>query len=152
MSAPSLVDIRRRLLAEHDLLRGLVADAAAEAERVLAGKSDASSLRARARLMTRELALHLATEEEILVPVLQRVDSWGPVRVAQMHVEHSRQLAELRRIAEETSAPPVSAEQIASDVRRFAAELLHDMRREEHDMLHPDLLRDDIVSIDQSDG
>lgn len=151
MSAPSLADIRRRLLAEHDLLRGLVADASAEAERVLAGKSDASSLRARARLMTRELALHLATEEEILVPVLQRVDSWGPVRVEQMHVEHTRQLAELRRIADETAAP-VPAEQIASDVRRFAAELLHDMRREEHDMLHPDLLRDDIVSIEQSDG
>jgi iron-sulfur cluster repair protein YtfE (RIC family) len=143
-------DVRRRILAEHDFLRGLAADAAAEAGRVLHGGGDPAALPARARLLARELALHLATEEEILVPILFRIDAWGPVRVAQMHAEHTRQLEELRRLAEETNG--TSPARIAMDVRRFVGDLMHDMRREEHDMLHPDLLRDDIVSIDQSDG
>lgn len=150
-SDPSPSEVRRAVLRDHTILRGIAADAAAEADRVQTGERDATGLRARARLLARELALHIAMEEEILAPLLARIDAWGALRVEQMHADHDHQLEDLRRFADETQSEGSPA-RLAAEVRRFVTELFHDMRREEHDLLHPDLLRDDVVSIDQCSG
>ena len=110
------------------------------------------TLRDVARELSREMALHLAMEEELLVPVLAAIDAWGGVRVRHMQEEHERQLVELRRLSDAARGPYVDRRDLARDVRRFVVDLYRDMRQEERDLLHPDLLRDDPLSIDQTDG
>jgi iron-sulfur cluster repair protein YtfE (RIC family) len=145
-------ELRTRILAEHDRLRGLLDRVEATAARVLGGEEDAAPLRDQARSLAHDMALHIAAEEETLAVVLLGIDAWGPVRVAQMHADHTEQLAALRRIADEAGETPTSPDVLAVDVRRLVSDIRHDMLREEDDLLHPDLLRDDVVDIDQSDG
>src|SRR5207245_2508532 len=42
-----------------------------------------------------ELRAHLAAEEELLGPVLERIDAWGPVRLDLLRTEHAHQRAVL---------------------------------------------------------
>jgi len=93
---------------------------------------------------------HLHMEDVLLVPALRECDGWGKVRAERVSEEHRRQreqLSALRRLAKHGPA---------SDAARAAEELLAallaDMDAEEKDLLSPNLLRDDLVVVDQSGG
>jgi hypothetical protein len=100
--------------------------------------------------LTRAVADHLAFEDRTLVPTLRQIDGWGAVRADHVAADHAlqrQQLAALCRLAREGSA--IDA---ARAVLSLLQELRVDMDGEERDLLSPDLLRDDLIVIDQSDG
>jgi len=144
-------DVRARVLAEHLWLSEKLTRLEGAAAGVLSGNwGDSAPLRERALNLCESLSFHLATEDEILVPLLRDLDAWGEVRVERVENDHQAQraeIAELRRRAEEDA--PVS---LARAVLSFAHALRADMAHEEQMSLSRDLLRDDPISINQLDG
>src|SRR6266566_7166189 len=91
---------RTVLRAQHDHLRELIWALRDAAASVLASGDE--SLRERGPALAvaisvfgRELRVHLAVEEELLGPILEQVDAWGPVRLELMRAEHAHQRAVL---------------------------------------------------------
>ena len=140
-------EIRQRMIRDHDALRWLCVRVEFAANRVLAGdEASEEALDVAGAELYRLLLDHLEHEERVLLPVLGDVDAWGPERVARVEAEHReqrRRLAEVFRPLE-----PLTPHHRAAVVLREIAELREDMQAEERDTLSPDLLRDDVVSID----
>jgi iron-sulfur cluster repair protein YtfE (RIC family) len=139
------------VLAEHLWLSEKIARIERSATAVLGGSNrHVAELRERARNLCESLQFHLATEDEILVPLLRELDAWGEVRAERVKSDHQAQrqeIAELRREAEDDD--PIS---LAKSVLAFSGALRADMEHEEKLSLGQDLLRDDPVSIDQLDA
>jgi hypothetical protein len=94
---------------------------------------------------------HNDREEHLLGEVLPTLDAWGPERLARMD-EHHR--AEHREIAERVRAAAELPEFRAALNAALPAidALMAHMREEEKEFLGKDLLRDDVINIQQSDG
>jgi hypothetical protein len=93
---------------------------------------------------------HLAMEDRLLVPALREADGWGVVRAERVAAEHAEQrelLVALRHLAREGGA-----EEAGRAARQLIAALIVDMDAEESDLLDPNLLRDDVITINQSGG
>lgn len=145
-------EIRHRVLEDHARLRQLLARVEALAHRVLGGDLRcAGDLRTAGRQLTSKLVRHLDLEEEILVPAIRAIDSWGPERARRVLVEHAEQRQQIRDLDREL-AVDADADSLASELRTFAAILHADMLAEEAAVLDPDLLRDDVVGIDVETG
>src|SRR4051812_43745682 len=144
-------DVRARVLAEHLWLSEKITPLEAAAASGLAGsRSEVMALRERTRNLCESLWFHLATEDEILVPLLRELDAWGEVRVERVQGDHQAQreeIAELRREAEDADPPT-----LAQFVLAFSHALRADMAHEEEVSLSRELLRDDPVALDQLDG
>jgi Hemerythrin HHE cation binding domain len=100
--------------------------------------------------LVREVWQHLDMEDRVLVPALRELDAWGPVRAAEIDAEHARQRAELNYLRD--LARHGERELAVEGARTLLDELVADMDAEERDLLDPDLLRDDVIVIDQSGG
>jgi len=87
---------------------------------------------------------HLELEEEILLPVLVKVDAWGPARVERMQEEHATQRVQLVAMIAEAKDVTYVLTALARDVRQLARDLREDMRHEEADLLKPVLRAEDI--------
>lgn len=136
---------------EHDRLRDRLAQFEADLARAAGGDAGAGATvrRALGELLA-ALRTHVESEEAILVPILEGVDAWGPARAARIredHVTQLRLLATWDRAAADADLPLASLD---ARLRQFAGQLRADMEAEENDLLHPDLLRDDVVSVQQS--
>jgi hypothetical protein len=144
-------DVRTRVLAEHIWLSEKLCRLEASAAAVKDGNlGEAGRLRERALDLCEALLLHLATEDEILVPLLRGLDAWGEVRVERVQGDHEAQRGEVAQLCfdAEHEAPP----ELAETVLAFTHALRADMEHEERVSLGRDLLRDDTVSVDQLDG
>jgi hypothetical protein len=95
-----------------------------------------------------ELRVHLAAEEELLAPVLERIDAWGPLRLDLLRSEHSHQRAVLHALHTDRKLGP---REMARRARSLVADVLLDMDAEERDLLSERLLRDDPIVLDASD-
>jgi hypothetical protein len=146
----ALSDIRQELLAQHASLKSM----AVSVRNVAMSPPSPTACSELAGLLYAlgdGIDAHNAREEHLLGDVLPTVDTWGSVRAARMDEHHRK---EHRRIADRVRA--------AADLADFTAivqaalpaieELLEHMREEEEEVLCEDVLRDDIVSIDQFDG
>jgi hypothetical protein len=120
--------------------RVAIAVAAGEVHRV-------PRLRDLAAQLYRIVAEHVGHEEMAILPFLRQIDAWGPVRCEQLKTDHAAQLDTLRRATEDLD---FGAEDLGRSVQSMCWEILHDMRREEHDLLHPDLWRDELVLVEFS--
>ena len=135
MSDPSLSEIRRRLMAEHDgVRRHLTA-----LEGALDTGTERATLWTLAEALTRELLRHLDEEERLLRPVLATLDAWGPLRLQLMDEEHTSQrqrvqLLEGLHVSQSATLP--------AELRAFITDLKREMAGEEKDVLHASLLRD----------
>jgi hypothetical protein len=94
-----------------------------------------------------DLRAHLAAEEELLEPILERLDAWGPVRLDLLRSDHAHQRAVLHALADRK----IGLREMAHRARSLVADVLLDMDAEERDLLSQGLLRDDAIVIDQSD-
>jgi hypothetical protein len=148
--APTLTGIREELLGQHASLRRL----AAEVQEVANRPPGASASRELARLL-RALAeavdAHNTREEELLADVVPTLDAWGDVRAARMDEHHRDEHRRLRDAVRAAAGIP-DFRAAARAVLPVIEELLEHMRAEESVLLNPDVLRDDLVVIDQSDG
>ena len=141
---------RTTLQRQHLQLRSLIATVREAAVAVLEG-ADAAELRLRIADLTTELQAHMATEEALLGPVLERIDAWGPVRLDLMRAEHAHQrgvMALLRSRGSDALAP----EPLARRTIQLLEEILSDMDAEDRDILDAKVLRDDLIQLDASDA
>jgi iron-sulfur cluster repair protein YtfE (RIC family) len=145
--APSVV--RATILAQHVVLREKLSRALTVASRALKGEPEGVSLSAIVRDVRDRFRAHLAFEERWLVPLLRETDGWGPERVSRLLEEHARQRAELDTLIEGIEAG-WDAQRLALATRSLVTDLLIDMADEERGCVSEDLLRDDVVNVDQA--
>jgi iron-sulfur cluster repair protein YtfE (RIC family) len=141
------------LLAQHKLLRELIVEVGEAAANVLACgdqemSGQASELVRAVGTFSDDLRVHLAAEEELLGPILELLDAWGPERLDLLRSEHTHQRAVLHALHADRKLEP---REMAHRARSLVADVLLDMDAEERDLLSEGLLRDDPIVIDQSD-
>ena len=146
------LDRRAVLLAQHKRLRELIVDVGDAATNVLESSDagiqpHAADLTNAVRIFVEELRLHLASEEELLGPVLERLDAWGPERLEILRLEHAHQRAVLQALRNDWTLGP---REMARRARSLVADVAMDMEAEERDLLSEALLRDDPIVLDQS--
>jgi hypothetical protein len=143
---------REAILAQHDRIRGLLARARAIAEAALDGSPPSPDAVASSIGDIRSIMeVHLAFEEKSLLPILRDDLPLGPTRADRLLDEHSRQRQTLATLHREACAFPDFVI-LAAKLAFLTEWLLADMNEEERSLLTPDVIRDDVVVIDQSSG
>ncbi len=145
--------VRRRILEDHEHLRGALNALEALADALVAGDREpvAAALAALHGMKDRFFD-HLDLEEAIMVPALRDADAWGPERAQLVLDEHREQRAELEEMVRELDRPDVLPETIGRRIHAWIEALRVDMEHEEAAVLSPDLLRDDVIAIDLEAG
>jgi hypothetical protein len=143
---------RGAILGQHERIRSLLARAHAIAEAALDGEprspdAVASSIGDIRTIME----VHLAFEERSLIPILREDLPLGPPRADRLLDEHHRQRETLATLHREACAFP-DFPLLAAKLAFLTEWLLADMNEEELSLLNPDVLRDDVVVVDQSSG
>jgi hemerythrin-like domain-containing protein len=83
-------ELRKTIIAEHEVLRGMLLRIEVLAHRVLKGRPGvAEQLRAQARTFDDRFHRHLENEERLLIPVLLKTDAWGAERVLRIREDHA---------------------------------------------------------------
>ena len=152
MGGASNRDVLDELSAQHDELRDLLVacEQAADQAEGTGSRTGRPMVRATTRLLE-ALSRHNREEERLLRPILLEADSFGEVRVSQMaedHLaEHAAIISAMRDIA--LIDDPGAA---ARALRPWLARLRQQLATEEHQFLNDRVVRDDVISIDASDG
>ncbi len=144
-------EIRRTILGEHERLRVRIA----ELHTTLAGSGEATDpvpagVTAGLHGFISIFLAHIAHEEEILRPALRFGDAWSAERVAHMDEEHREQRARLGAL--DVRDPAKDPAGYRAEIRAALAWILEDMGSEERELLTPELLRDDLVTVDPFGG
>jgi len=145
--------VRRTILEDHEHLRGELVALESLANVLAAGHREplAAALSA-LEAMKQRFFDHLDLEEAIMVPALRDADSWGPERADLVLREHGEQRAELEELVVQLAQPGIAAEAVGRRILSWIEALRVDMDNEETAVLSPDLLRDDVVSINLEAG
>jgi hypothetical protein len=143
--------VRKRILAEHQVLRSIYEKTGELARCVLARDAEAEGpLREQCRELYQTLLRHIELENAILAPALCETDAFGPVRAEELLREHRRQRKVLLEALDSTDAH--STRELARSVTLLIADLNVDMAHEERALLHPELLKDDAISVGANSG
>lgn len=143
---------RGAILAQHERIRTLLDRARGVAEAALDDQAPSPDAVASAIEDIRTtLEVHLAFEEKALLPILRDDLPLGPERADRLLDEHGRQRETLATLHREACAFP-QLPMLAAKLAFLTEWLLADMVQEELSLLVPDVVRDDIVVIDQSSG
>ncbi len=138
--------VRARVVAEHEILRGLLLEAQALARRILDGDmAPEPALRRLVREIYQAFGRHMVFEGAFVFPALHDVDGFGPMRVRQYERAHDtvrRGLDELLG-GDRDGEVAVLAEQLLRLVPRW----FDVMRNEEVTALSPELWRDDPIQV-----
>jgi hypothetical protein len=143
-----LGDMRERLIDQHRQLRAQIAELLSETARDAQHELD---FRVALAELSDALARHNREEERLLAAVVPTLDAWGPVRKQLMdehHAsQHAAQLSALRSICE---CKPFTRgfDEAIDRAQRSLREILSHMDREERELIHPDVLRDDVYAVD----
>src|SRR5689334_15162372 len=145
---------RAVLLAQHKRIRELIVTVSEAAGNVLASHDAelpgrVSALRVAIDTFAEELRAHLAAEEQLLGPILERIDAWGPTRLELLRTEHAHQRAVLHTLQRGHKLAP---RDLAKRARSLVVDVLLDIDSEERDLLAESLFRDDAIVVDQSDA
>ncbi len=143
---------RKGILWQHGQIRALLQRAREVAELALEGKPPTPDAVASAVGDIRStMEIHLTFEERVLIPLLRDDLPVGPQRADALLDEHKRQREMLSTIHEEARRAP-GLTTLAVKLSFLTSWLLEDMEEEERCLLTPDVIRDDIIVIDQSGG
>ena len=132
-------EVRDQIFSQHGMLRGLLAETVAIADRVPTSAQELDALRARALALYDALATHMAFEEMVLPAALRDVIGWGAVIQQQMEEDHLRQRETLASAISAIGPAGLSGAELVENVRSFAITLLVDMESEEGALLNADL-------------
>ena len=144
-------DVRARVLAEHGMLRERLVELQSLARAVTIELTLVGALRTCLRKLIMEFSMHLESEDELLFPLIETIDAWGHERASRLREEHAVQRAFLVCIFERVNAPQPPIE-LALDADALVLRIFRDMKEEESELLTDELLRDDVVAIDQFCG
>jgi iron-sulfur cluster repair protein YtfE (RIC family) len=147
-------EIRRRVLTDHEALRGHLVGLEKLTRSVdrETTNGQARALRDDARALLEELSNHMRWEEHYLLPALRDADAWGEERARRLIGDHREQRQVLDLIIERLRDSGRPEALVVRDVFGLIAFLREDMDEEERDLLDPRVLRDDVVGIDVETG
>ncbi len=146
-------EVRRRILKDHETLRGMLASVEGLGREVVEGeRAHLGALRVEGEALHEYLLAHMGWEDRYLAPALRAADAWGKERAAALDHDHKEQrellaytLAGLR----DYSRPAVMLARSMVDLVRMLRE---DMDDEERTLLDERVLRDDVIAIDLEAG
>jgi hypothetical protein len=143
---------RGAILAQHERIRALLERARAVAEAALDGSPpSADAVASTIGDIRTIMEVHLAFEEKSLLPILHDDPPLGPARAARLLDEHSRQRETLAMLHREACAFP-DLPILPAKLAFLTEWLLADMGEEERSLLIPEVVRDDVIVVDQSTG
>jgi Hemerythrin HHE cation binding domain len=143
---------RRAILLQHDRIRDLLETAHDVAEHALDGEGCSPDAVANAiGDIHAMLEAHLTFEERVLVAILEDDLPLGPVRAQHLKEDHEKQRGTLAGLHREALRGP-QLPTLAVKLAFLTTWLLADMQDEESNLLTPEVVRDDVVVIDQSSG
>ena len=149
-SRPTAAAVRDEILAQHSALRRFLEEVAAAARATGAGdESSGRSLCAMCMRLRSRFERHLAFEEATLVPALRQTDPWGVERARRLVDEHARQRQELSTLVA-LGQMEHDARTVAFVLQTLVSDILIDMEHEERELLVPEVLRDDLIVLDQA--
>ncbi len=150
---PSADEARESIFAQHETIRMLLRAAGAVADMAAGGSRRVADLLPHYLESVRAaLEQHLVFEERLILPILETDPPLGPARARQLRAEHRRQRAELAALTRERGNLVVRPSEVAQRLRALIDTFLEDMAEEERVLLTRDVLRDDLVSVDQECG
>jgi len=149
---PSAEGARRTILQQHERIRVLLDHARLVAERALDGDpQDPDAVASAIGDIHTTLEIHLTFEEKVLVAFLEDDLPLGPGRAQALREEHAKQRATLSQIHREAVKAPYLPT-LAAKLALLTTWLLDDMIEEERSLLTSEVVREDVVAVDQSDG
>jgi hypothetical protein len=143
-------EIRGVLLREHAQIRVMLDVTLTFAEVSQVDAPDGDSLREHLVRLTDAMRAHNLHEEALLRDLIPAVDAWGTARAAIMFEQHNQEHERL--YAALLGIPCTPAECAAAGVAALVDLIGEHMDREEAAFLGEDILRDDLVVANQSDG
>lgn len=143
---------RRGILWQHLRIRALLERAKVVAEAALDGEAPSPDAVASAIGDIRStMEVHLSFEETVLLPLLRDDLPVGPQRADRLVDEHRRQRGVLAGLHQEAAAHP-ELPMLAAKLAFLTSWLLADMDEEERCLLIPEVVRDDVIAVDQTCG
>ena len=134
---------RGKLLLDHAYLGELLKQVGRLAYRWLDGESAAAApLREAILALGEPLSAHLDFEDLFLPKIIGHAP-WGPMHVLHARVNHAHQSDCLRHLeaqARDLASDENSLTSLAEEALALVRELVQDIAREEHDLVHPDVL------------
>jgi len=141
---------RRGILWQHQQIRVLLEKGKAIAELALDGAVPSSdAVASTIGDLRATMEVHLAFEEKVLMPLLADDLPLGPQRAERLLDEHRRQRETLATLHREASTHP-ELPTLAVKLAFLTSWLLADMDEEELCLIIPEVVRDDVVVIDQA--
>lgn len=131
--------VRERVMADHEQLRGTIRRARTLARSVNDDPATFDAFAVAAGELLSAVSDHLDLEDEILVPVLDSIDAWGPERAKRLAAEHAEQREVLARTQDELGSEDRDPLDIARGIERFIVRLEADMAIEEKTTLSDEL-------------
>jgi hypothetical protein len=138
--------VRARMLQELDGLHASL-DALARA-----ADTDRSRLRECSADLRNRLAAYIECEDSILLRALEETDFWGPNRLQTMRRAHAPDWAAVTELARAADQADADLAELAQRAKRLRLDLRRDLDQEERCLLIAEVLQDDVMSTDQSDG
>ncbi len=138
---------RKILLSQHDELRHSLAGALRVCDFVTSGRgATAVTLREAIERVNDLFALHNATEEALLAPLLREDYAWGQARIDRMLEEHTGEHAEIRAALSMDGTLAEAAARVRDAIEMIEAH----MAAEERTFLARSVLRDTLVQVDET--
>ncbi len=143
-------EVRARVLDEHVQIRAMLAEVESLAGRAVGDAHCLAQLRAKTIELYNRLDAHMSIEDALLYPAIYDADAWGHVRAARMKEDHARQRVALGQLVDMQWRPDTA--ELVRAVQNLTRDIRDDICAEEGELLNPELLRDDVISIAQNSG
>jgi hypothetical protein len=151
-TAPRPSAVRQRILDEHARLRPQLVRLQELASWLREAPAPLLAVKRVAQRLLGELEAHTRLEDAVLAPVLRDVDAWGPIRESELLTHHIEQRDHLHEILAGLDASGDDFIRVAELTLAWTSDVLLDMDHEEQSIIHQNLLRDDLVTIDGESG
>jgi hypothetical protein len=146
-------EIRRRILSDHQTIRGILVSVEGLSREVTEGEArQVGALRLEGELLLERLLEHMGWEDRYLRPALLETPGWGEARAERLDRDHREQRELLQHVlgsVQDQSRPPIVVARQLQDLVRM---LRDDMQDEEEILVNETVLRDDVVAINAEAG
>lgn len=129
-----IASVKARVNREHAVIRTLLDVLEDAAKNVNAAPTGLPSLRRAVWELYVVFDDHLAMEEALVLPHLEKVDAWGPVRAENMLQEHSEQRQLLLALVDDTECDRKDAATLAEEALWIVNALRKDVAAEDEAM------------------
>jgi hypothetical protein len=141
--------LREKILAQHRDIEEMLEALDGAASQLEAGRAeDLTWLRRAAGALGQVLEWHLSFEEHHLVPAVRESDGFGPVRAERLNEQHRCRRGSLEQLVREVVSS--DREEVVDCVRTFTSAIRTDLRYDQENFLHDEILRDDPMRVDFS--